>query len=185
MTKKEQILQETLQLIVSKGIHATPMSEIAKAAHTGMGTIYNYFPTKEVLLNELYFHLKRKEAQLIMEGYDATKPVKQRFVYLWKKMMQYFLQEPLDFMFLEQFYYSPTINPDAKHQGSLHLEVLDQVYTDGQALEIIKPGAIRKWIGFTSGSLLALVKLHHSQYIIIAEQDIDFFIQSAWDGCKA
>ena len=102
------------------------MSEIAKAAHTGMGTSYNYFPTKEVLLNELYFHLKRKEAQLIMEGYDATKPVKQRFIYLWKKMMQYFLQEPLDFMFLEQFYYSPTINPEAKHRGERCTDLDDE-----------------------------------------------------------
>jgi AcrR family transcriptional regulator len=38
-----------MKLLVDRGIQATPMSAIAKAAGTGMGTIYNYFATKEDL----------------------------------------------------------------------------------------------------------------------------------------
>jgi len=35
------------------------MSAIAKAANTGMGTIYNYFTTKEELINSIYLYIKR------------------------------------------------------------------------------------------------------------------------------
>lgn len=185
MTKKEKILAATLKLIVSKGIDNTPMSEIAKEADTGMGTIYNYFSTKEVLINELYFHLKVKESEIIIDGYDITLSVKQRFIHLWRKMVDYFIQEPMDFLFLEQFYYSPTIDPAAKHKGGLYVRELDQVYLDGQKQQLIKEGDIKEWIGFTSGSLVSLVKLHHSKYIHLQETTIDKYIQAAWDAVKS
>lgn len=184
MNKREQILNATLKLIVQKGIESTPMSEIARAADTGMGAIYNYFPNKESLVNELYFYLKTKESSIIAEGYDKSLSVKQRFVYLWKKMITYFLSEPLDFMFLEQFYYSPAIDPKAKHHGSLYLRDLDEVYLDGQKQQLMKDGDIKEWIGFTSGSLVSLVKLHHSNYIALREETIDNYIQAAWDAVK-
>ena len=53
MTKKENILSAALSLLTQKGVHNTPMSAIAKSAGTGMGTIYNYFPNKELLINEI------------------------------------------------------------------------------------------------------------------------------------
>lgn len=185
MNKKEQILTATLKLIVEKGIESTPMSEIAKAADTGMGAIYHHFPNKESLINELYFYLKAKESAIIMEGYDPSLSVKQRFIWLWKKIISYFISEPMDFMFLEQFYYSPAIDPKAKHEGSLYLNVLDSVYLDGQAQQIIKDGNLKEWIGFTSGSLVSLVKLHHSNYIVLEEDSIDYYIQAAWDALKS
>lgn len=185
MNKKEQILKATLQLIVQKGIESTPMSEIAKAANTGMGAIYNHFPNKETLINELYFYLKAKESRIMIEGYDPNLSVRQRFIYLWKKMIQYFLTEPMDFQFLEQFYYSPAIDPQAKHQGSLYVKELDELYLDGQAQQIIKDGEVKEWIGFTSGSLVSLVKLHHSQYIELNEDSIDKYVQAAWDAIKS
>jgi AcrR family transcriptional regulator len=185
MKKKEQILQATLKLIVQKGIEATPMSEIAKAADTGMGAIYNHFSNKESLINALYFYLKAKESAIIMDGYDATLSVKQRFIYLWKRMIHYFMEEPADFMFLEQFYYSPSIDPEAKNAGSLYVNELDAVYLHGQQQEMIKGGNVREWIGFTSGSLVSLVKLHHSNYISLNPESIDHYLQAAWDAIKS
>ena len=102
MTKKEKILAATLKLIVSKGIDNTPMSEIAKQADTGMGTIYNYFSTKEVLINELYFHLKVKESQIIIDKYDITLSVKQRFI-IYGGKCRYFCRNPWIFCFWSNF----------------------------------------------------------------------------------
>ena len=61
VNKKEAITTAALRLLVSKGIRATPMSAIAKEAGTGMGTIYNYFPNKEMLVNALYVEVKQAE----------------------------------------------------------------------------------------------------------------------------
>ncbi|WP_316927874.1 TetR/AcrR family transcriptional regulator [Croceivirga radicis] len=61
MNKKQIILSSALELLVEKGVHNTPMSAIGKAAKTGMGTIYNYFPNKEALINEIYTDIKKKK----------------------------------------------------------------------------------------------------------------------------
>ena len=47
-----------MTLLIENGVQGTPMSAIAKEANTGMGTIYNYFPTKEDLINSTYIYIK-------------------------------------------------------------------------------------------------------------------------------
>lgn len=51
------------------------MSTIAKTAGTGMGTIYNCFPNKEILINEIYLSIKEKE-KLVFIGFESEKPIK-------------------------------------------------------------------------------------------------------------
>ena len=78
MNKKESILQSALELLAQKGVHDTPMSAIAKSANVGMGTIYNYFPNKEMLLNEVYIKIKHQESS-VFENFDTNQPIKTQF----------------------------------------------------------------------------------------------------------
>lgn len=47
------ILQAAGDLFQSQGIDNTPIDDIAQAADVSRGTLFNYFPNKEALLNEL------------------------------------------------------------------------------------------------------------------------------------
>ncbi len=51
--RKEQILMAALELFGSKGYQTTSISEIAKKAELSKGLLYNYFESKEELLNEV------------------------------------------------------------------------------------------------------------------------------------
>jgi len=51
--KKELILNTALKLFAEKGYHATSISSIAKDAGISKGLMYNYFESKETLLNEI------------------------------------------------------------------------------------------------------------------------------------
>jgi AcrR family transcriptional regulator len=54
---KETIIQEAKTIIVSEGYSKLNMREVAKASGIAVGTIYNYFPTKDTLISELmYLH---------------------------------------------------------------------------------------------------------------------------------
>ena len=53
MTKREQVLQTTLELITELGFHATPMALIIEKSGVAAGTIYYYFKSKEELFNEV------------------------------------------------------------------------------------------------------------------------------------
>ena len=47
---RETIVQEAKVLIVSNGYGKLNMREVAKASGIAVGTIYNYFPTKDSLM---------------------------------------------------------------------------------------------------------------------------------------
>ena len=60
MTRKEQkearkiqIIQATLDLFVERGYYGTKTSQISKRAGISEGLLFHYFPTKEILLEEL------------------------------------------------------------------------------------------------------------------------------------
>jgi AcrR family transcriptional regulator len=52
-SSKEKILSVALELFAKKGYYATSISQIAKKAKISKGLMYNYFPSKEKLLDEI------------------------------------------------------------------------------------------------------------------------------------
>ena len=51
MNKRANILKSALKLFVEQGEQTTSMKWIAKEANCGIGTMYNYFSSKEELIN--------------------------------------------------------------------------------------------------------------------------------------
>ncbi len=69
--KKAAIAQAALELFATQGYASTPVSLIARAAGVSQGLMYNFFPSKEALLQEL---VKEGSADIerSMEVYTAT-----------------------------------------------------------------------------------------------------------------
>ena len=55
--KRQAILASAARLIARSGLHATPMSAIAREAGVAAGTLYLYFPSKEAMINALYLEV--------------------------------------------------------------------------------------------------------------------------------
>ena len=53
VVRKEQIIKQTLKLFATKGYFNTSISDIAKKLKISKGLLYNYFGSKEELLNEV------------------------------------------------------------------------------------------------------------------------------------
>jgi len=67
---REKILSAALELFAKKGFHATSISQIAKKAKISKGLMYNYFKSKDRLLDEL---IQNGFAGLEGLGYHITK----------------------------------------------------------------------------------------------------------------
>jgi AcrR family transcriptional regulator len=50
---RRQIFQAAMKLFEKKGVFATTVEEITKAADVGKGTFFNYFPSKEAIFSAL------------------------------------------------------------------------------------------------------------------------------------
>ena len=117
VTKKEKILETTLQLIAKNGLNASPMSMIAKEANVATGTIYHHFKSKEEIINEIYLN-KKKDFKKILDRYeDDSLSFEKKFVSIWTDFYNYFVENPLNFTFTQQISFSPIITPEVKEEG--------------------------------------------------------------------
>ena len=70
VTTKEQILVAAKKEAKSKGVDKIGMREIAKAESIALGTIYNYFPSKEALILSTISSIWREATNTLNEHSD-------------------------------------------------------------------------------------------------------------------
>jgi len=105
--KREDIIQAAMALIAQQGFHDAPMSMIAEKAGVGIGTIYRYFENRDVLIQTIYKEKEEKLVVFLLENYPYGQPVKECFFHIGTGVMDYFLQNFMDFKYSEQFHNSP------------------------------------------------------------------------------
>lgn len=182
MNKKEAILSSALTLLTEKGVHNTPMSAIAKAAGTGMGTIYNYFPNKEFLINEIYINIKEQEKAVFLD-FDLEKPIKTQFEHYLTNIIQFFIDSPDYFKFMEQLQASPIITDESRKKGEKSVAPVLQLLVKGQQERIIKNIEIDEILMFIGGAILSYLRW----YFVQPKNEISSLnnqIQMVWDGIK-
>ncbi len=62
-TKKERIIQSTLELACEKGLRSVSMSQIAQSAGIKKSTLYSHFASKEEIISEMYLFLRKQANQ--------------------------------------------------------------------------------------------------------------------------
>ncbi len=182
VTKREAILNAALELLVEKGVHNTPMSEIAKAAGTGMGTIYNYFPNKDVLINEIYIGIKEQEETLFLEV-NTSQPIKTQFENYLTVIIEFFINNPTYFNFLQQLDASPIITKENKEKGRKSVEIVAILLESGQEDRIIKNIDLSEILVFIGGGISSYLKRNLNESVN-NRSSLAQHIKMVWDGIK-
>ncbi|WP_372367218.1 TetR/AcrR family transcriptional regulator [Candidatus Uabimicrobium sp. HlEnr_7] len=179
LEKRLIIFEKTLELISENGFHGTPVSKIADAANLSVGTIYRYFKNKDELIRELYNHIKQKKYQALMTNDTQEKPIRERFFNFWFNLTNYYLSNPKEFLFIEQYIYSPySQNNDEKN---IQLEKFFQYAQQQQVLKLIP---IDVMISFIQGSISSLVKRHVSGIAHADSNAKQCAVNCCWDAIK-
>lgn len=83
---KEQILNAAYKIFSEKGL-SIPISEIARQAGVGIGTVYRHFPNKEALFEAVNISYKQqltKEAKSLINNIDPGKAFFDFFIHIMK-----------------------------------------------------------------------------------------------------
>jgi AcrR family transcriptional regulator len=80
--KRNAILAAATQVIAEQGLGA-PTARIAKVAGVAEGTLFTYFESKDVLLNELYLDIKAGMGEAMMGAYPKAGSIEARARYAW------------------------------------------------------------------------------------------------------
>jgi AcrR family transcriptional regulator len=185
--KREEIVRAALELIAEHGFHGAPMAMIAERAGVGAGTIYRYFENKDVMITELFQELEERSYPLIKEGYDPDKPHRERFLHLNSSLIHYFIEYPLDFRFIEQFFNSPygVAHRRDKLLGTKEgCDVFKELFEDGISQQVMKDLPIVILFDLAFGPILAVARDHILGFIVLDDALIARTVEACWDAIK-
>jgi AcrR family transcriptional regulator len=160
------------------------MSQIAKEAGVGAGTIYRYFENKEALISELFQEVKSEISLAMLAGCTLQDGTEQIFRRIWLNTFEYCVQNPQKMVFLEQFHNSPFQTSETEVAT---LEYLTPIMNVVQTA--VEDGKIKKipleMLGiFTYDVTVAFAKRHISGALVMDEPNLEMAVQACWDAVK-
>jgi AcrR family transcriptional regulator len=179
LPKREAILRAALEVFAEHGVHGVPVPDIAERAGVGTGTIYRFFESKEVLVNEVYREQKRAIAARI-DSIDPALPTRARFDEFWKRVVAFAQEQPQAFAFLEMHDHKQYLDESNRE---LEKSVLAPLLKTHKSLQ--KRGIFRKDVRpevamvLHWGALVNLFKAERAGYLTLKPRDI----LAARDAC--
>ncbi len=116
MSKRDDILAATLDLISEEGLQSITFSKIFNRANVGSGTVYNYFRNKEDLVGALYIRTIDLFSDVMLGGYDKSESVFECFRRLLTNMACFAHDYQKENSFLESYSHSPFIPEEIRNR---------------------------------------------------------------------
>ena len=114
--KRSAILAAAAQIVAAEGVEAAT-SRIAKTAGLAVGTLFIYFPTKDVLLNELYLTLKRSVADAVLMPNAGDSQVSEKLKTVWTNYIRWGLTHDVERRAMLQLSVSGRLTAETRAAG--------------------------------------------------------------------
>lgn len=93
--KNERILEAAIKLLAEQG-SGVPTAKIAQEAAVSNGTLFNYYPTKQTLLDGVYLSIKKDVSiQVINQVAKDITNISDLILYLWQQYISWAMANPL------------------------------------------------------------------------------------------
>ena len=117
---RQEILETTLKLFSERGFHNVSIQEIAEESEFGVGTIYNYFESKEQLFAELMKTGIEKIGQLLIPILNSNQEEEKKLSEFIRAHVD-IIESNIDFikLYISQYGTSTSANPMLKDMSNL------------------------------------------------------------------
>ena len=185
--KRDEIVRVALELIVEHGFHGTSMAMIADQAKVGAGTIYRYFKSKDVLIDDLFQEVINKVSIHLMEISMESYPIRDRFLHIGVSYMKYLIDNPIYSRYIEQFFHSPygiKIHREKvlgeRDKSSIFEKLFTEAINQGVLKDLPQVALCALWFG----PIMSMVRDHISDIYQLNDPLIHQIAEACWDGIK-
>jgi AcrR family transcriptional regulator len=185
--KRSEIMQSALELIAEKGFIGAPMAMIADKAHVGIGTIYHYFKDKDTLINELYMDMEGKLIKFLESNYNEGDSVRERILQLFRGVLSYFTDHPLEFRYMEQYFNSPysiDLRRDRIFDDTREGTIFNKLFLEGVEQKVIKDLPLVILFALSFGPILLLLRDQILGFVTLNDILIEKTIEACLDSIK-
>lgn len=185
--KAQQLLEASIDLFAKEGFWNTPTSRIAKHAGVATGTLFNYFPSKDALIDAVYLHLKHKWTQHIMVGYPASDDVKRCLGHIWFRHIDWGVQYPAYYALKQQLLLSDLLSAETLNRQGEELSIISKLIKSGFDAGLFKAISSEYFTNLILAELDATVRyaLTHNLRDMALTQLIAISFDIFWDGVTA
>jgi AcrR family transcriptional regulator len=185
MSKRDDILQATLKLVIEGGFQSLTIKTILKEAKAGYGTLYNHFENKDDLILVLYTDLRKKISHVVLKSFDENKDTHSKFNHFVSKYLDYCIDNIDEMNFIEQFsYFYADVAVIVGLDDDGFYKALYELIDEGQNANIIKKCKKEIIIQQLNGSVTSLAKGLRTGKYEMTKKDKEDFLQISWDAIK-
>ena len=182
--KREAVMAAALELFVERGFFGTAVPEIADKAGVGAGTIYRYFASKEVLVNEIYRAEKMRWGQVLVASVPTT-TTRELFRSLWMRMARFVVDNQQSFVFMELHHHARYLDAESRALEQRMLDLFANVITAAQARGELKAAPPRLLMAIVMGSFIGVVRSSIEQERAIPGVEWKIAEQCGWEAIRA
>ena len=188
LTEKEILIIEAATRLFAKDGIGVPTARIAKEAGVSNGTLFNYFETKQALIDGVYLYIKENMAKEVLENINPENHIEDILLCLWHSVIHWACRNPLNNKVLDCLYSSQQLGDEAvqacENLFAVILEAAEQAVQD----DIVTGGAPSELLSEIAHAQLGAT-IYYIQRNEIKESEIDKVIQSSfrvfWNGIAA
>src|SRR5574343_1100048 len=134
MDKRTKLMHTAKRLFSENGFYGTATARIAKEAGVSNGILFHYFPTKDDLIKAMYFDIKDRIFHYSLGQVYKGATLKESIYTLWLAAVEWNLENPDDFLFMQQYENSPFRNEELERSHryvQMSLELAEKGIADG------------------------------------------------------
>jgi AcrR family transcriptional regulator len=184
--KNEKILEAAIKLL---SVHGTsvPTAKIAQQAAVSNGTLFNYYPTKQALLDGVYLSIKKEvSTQVINQVAKETKDIKDLILYLWQQYISWAMANLLKQQVASLLRASFAISDEAKASVDEIFGFINIKLEEAQNKQIIRDMPTEFLCEIAVAQILATIQ--HARINNLTQQQLSQLIQQSfevyWKGIK-
>jgi len=125
--KRTQLINSATDLFAREGFWNTSTARIAKHAGVATGTLFNYFASKEALIDAVYVEIKTRVADATLPGLPDLNDTVACFNHFWRTYIRWGVDNPIEHGLLQQMKLANMASQDAKTKLDQQFAVMGQL----------------------------------------------------------
>lgn len=159
------LLDAATKVFAEHGI-AAPTSLISKTAGVSEGSLFTYFKTKEILINELYRELRLDLAAAVNSEFPRKGSVRARLEHVFMRYVTWGAQHPVSRRALRQASMSNLIEPDVRAESNVLFAEMDKLQVDAfkqRKLQQLPPSMASQALKAMADMTMDMIERHPKQ----------------------
>lgn len=183
MNRKEAVLKSVLKLVNREGFYHLNMKNIAQEANVAAGTIYVHFKGKAELINALYLMIVNDFKEQVLNGYKEGRNFKENFFDMFNNAVDFYVNEPDCFSFIEQYTYAPFIFKETQEENFAMMEPVYKIIMEAKKQKLVKDLSQEILVSLIWGPVTMMMKLHLAHKIDLGNKATkQKLLQSCWES---